>query len=344
MSDEFFMRRSLELAGKGGKATLSNPNVGCIIVCNGVIIGEGYHKKYGGPHAEVEAVMSVKDHTLLKDSVMYVTLEPCCHTDKKTPPCTSLIIEKGIKKVVIGTLDPNPQVAGNGVKILREHNIEVVTGVLEKEALHHIRKFKTNLQQLPYIILKIVQSEDGYTGMRGKQVWLSNEYTNLLTHRWRSEVDAIMTGKHTIFTDDPSLTTRHWHGDDPVRIIWDNKLQIPDTAKIFGDTSSVIVLNTLKSVLKNNIEYLNTSNLSLREILHLLYQKGITSIIVEGGSKTHESFINQNLWDEARVITTPQRLLDKSGEFIKAAQINESVAHHLFIKADKVETFYNSGK
>jgi diaminohydroxyphosphoribosylaminopyrimidine deaminase/5-amino-6-(5-phosphoribosylamino)uracil reductase len=341
MVHEEYMRRCIELAYQGGKLTKSNPNVGCIIVHQDKIIGEGYHKHYGGHHAEVEALLTVQDSESLKEATMYVSLEPCCHTNKKTPPCTSLIIEKGIRKVVISALDPNPEVSGKGVQILKSNGIEVLTGILENEGLKLIQKFKANLQQRPYIILKTVKSEDGYIGSKDKQIWLTNEYTNMLTHRWRSETDAILVGTNTVLTDNPSLTTRNWNGNHPVRVIWDKHLRIPLSAKVFDGSATVFVLNQMKTIEKDHFHYINVNGLNLDTILKLLFKSGITSIIVEGGSITQHEFIKQNLWDEARVITTPHRLEKSSEELIKAPDIQGVLEQEISIKGDRVQIIHN---
>jgi diaminohydroxyphosphoribosylaminopyrimidine deaminase/5-amino-6-(5-phosphoribosylamino)uracil reductase len=314
------MLRCFELAKKAGKNTKSNPNVGCVIVHEGKIIGEGYHKFFGGKHAEIEAIESVKNKELLKKSTLFVSLEPCCHTGK-TPPCTYKIIETGIPHVVISTLDPNPQVAGQGIKLLLHHGLLVETRVLEKEGKELLRKFEVNLQKRPYIILKIVQSIDGYIGSKDQQVWLSNSYSTLLSHKWRSEVDGIMVGTKTVLTDNPSLTTRTWPGDNPVRIIWDRNLILSKNLKIFNPEAKTFILNEHREGDAGHITYLNIKDKSNSEILGILFTRGICSMIIEGGSQTISRFYQDDLWDEARIITVPKKLESFYTNLIKALEI-----------------------
>ena len=252
-----------------------------------------------------------------------------------------MILENKISRVVVSVLDPNPEVAGKGVQMLRDHGVEVTVGVLEEEGGNLICKFRANLQKRPFVILKSVQSADGYIGIKGKQVWLSNPFTTMVSHKWRSESDAILVGTTTVLTDNPALTTRLWYGDNPVRILWDNRLQVPITAKIFNPDASVIVLNGLKEGAEGHILYHNTKSKSLSDLLHDLFLHGITSMIVEGGSYTLQKFIDEGLWDEARIVTTPQILGDMQGIPVKSVKVSGRLDDFFFMNEDKVEVWLN---
>lgn len=303
---EKYMERCFELAALGGKYTKSNPNVGSVIVYDGQIIGEGYHRFFGGPHAEVEAFhnVSTSDIHKIKDATWYVSLEPCSHYGK-TPPCAHKIVELGCRKVVIGSLDPNPIVSGNGVKYLQGHGVEVVAPYCASKATLLISKFKANLHKRPYIILKWAQSKDNFISKNGTQTWLTSPSTGILTHKWRTEVDGILIGKSTAATDNPTLTSRHYIGENPLRIILDTNLSLPSNLNLYSDEFSTITITQLAEQIDNKKELLVVSDVrDLDLILDLLYQKGIYSIIVEGGAQVLKSFIDQNLWNEARVIKT----------------------------------------
>ena len=324
MTDNDFILRCLQIAKLGGKATNANPNVGAIIVKNGKIIGEGYHKKYGSKHAEVEALENVPQ--ALKQEIvgatMYVSLEPCVHHGK-TPPCSERIIIEKISRVVICSEDPNPKVFHKGIDSMRNAGLEVEYGVLGEMGSELLRKFIANLSKKPYIILKIVQSADGYIGCRDYQIWMSNKYSRTLSHKWRDEVDGIMIGTKTALTDNPSLTTRLWPGDNPVRIVWDRKLKVPKDYNIYNGDAASIILNEEKEEIVENITYINTSGSALSEINERLFLSGITSLLVEGGSETIQSYYSENLWDEARIITTTRHLVEeKHCDLIKAVKVN----------------------
>jgi diaminohydroxyphosphoribosylaminopyrimidine deaminase/5-amino-6-(5-phosphoribosylamino)uracil reductase len=268
--EEKYMHRCLQLAAYGRGFTAPNPMVGAVIVHNDKIIGEGFHRKYGGPHAEVNAIASVKEEQLLKESTLYVNLEPCSHYGK-TPPCSELIIRKQIPKVVIGQIDPFPKISGNGVKKLREAGTEVVCGILEEECKTLNKKYLTFTEQhRPYIILKWAQSADGFMDKfreendGQKPVKFSNSFTQMLVHKLRAEEAAIMIGKRTKLLDKPALNVRFWKGNDPERIIAD-------------------------------------SSKTIQNQLNELYEKNIQSLIVEGGSKLLHSFLAEDLWDETQI-------------------------------------------
>lgn len=302
-TDELYMYRALQLAKIGRRNAMPNPSVGAVVVCKDTIIGEGYTSAYGGTHAEVNAIASVKDESLLKNSTLYVTLEPCSHFGK-TPPCANLIIEKNIKKVVVGCIDPFAAVAGKGIQRLKEHGVEVVTFVLEKECRESNQRFFTfHLHQRPYIILKWAQSANGFIAPNKKNidrpVWLSNVYSRQLTHKWRGEEMAILVGKQTVLDDNPSLTTRDWDGSNPIRLLIDKNNEINQQSFAIFDSASTTYRVTQKA--KSAIDIEIDFNQTLQNICDFCYQQNIQSIIIEGGRHTLQSFIDADLWDEARV-------------------------------------------
>ncbi|UBZ07114.1 bifunctional diaminohydroxyphosphoribosylaminopyrimidine deaminase/5-amino-6-(5-phosphoribosylamino)uracil reductase RibD [Salegentibacter mishustinae] len=307
---EKYIKRCIELAKNGLGATYPNPLVGSVIVHRDSIIGEGWHQKAGGPHAEVNAVNSVKDESLLKKSTIYVSLEPCSHFGK-TPPCSDLIIAKGIKNVVIGTVDPFAEVAGRGIKKLMEAGCEVQVGVLEQECQDLNQRFFTfHQKKRPYIILKWAQTADGFIAPKIQQkrepVWITNQYSKQLVHKWRSEEQAILVGTNTAIADNPKLNTRLWKGENPVRVVIDKDLKIPQESALFDGTIKTIVLTENEKKSDNNnlaFEKLDFQQDLPNQICEVLYRHNLQSIIIEGGAKTHQTFIDNNLWDEARVFT-----------------------------------------
>ena len=303
-ADEKFMQRAIELAQLGLGSVSPNPLVGCVIVHDDKIIGEGYHQKYGEAHAEVNAIASVKDHFLLKEATAYVTLEPCAHFGK-TPPCADLLIEKRLRRVVIGTRDPFDQVDGKGIDKLKRADIDVTLGVLEKECRWMNQRFFTFIEKKrPYVILKWAQTEDGFIARKNfDSKWISNQYSRQLVHKWRSEEDAILVGKNTAQYDDPELTVRDWKGRNPIRVVIDNNLELPDSLKLFDGSVKTLVLNSQKEEAEENLRYLKYDE-SLTHLLQRLADQRIQSIIIEGGAKTLQWFINEDLWDEARVFTS----------------------------------------
>jgi diaminohydroxyphosphoribosylaminopyrimidine deaminase / 5-amino-6-(5-phosphoribosylamino)uracil reductase len=309
--EEKYMYRCLELAGKGIGKTRSNPMVGAVIVYNSKIIGEGYHQEFGGPHAEVNAVHSVKDKSLLKDSTLYVNLEPCSHYGK-TPPCSMLIKDTGIENVVIGARDPNPLVAGGGISFLQNNGINISLGLLENECRWLNRRFYTFYEQKrPYIILKWARSLDGYIDNRDKNfiesppLNISNKISKFLAHKWRSEEMGIMAGTNTINWDNPSLDVRLYFGRNPERFTFEGKTGIRKDAKILNDGMSTVIFTKASAISNGNVEYVNLAdyNQSLDQVMTELHKRNILSLIVEGGSKLIENFILQDLWDEARIFT-----------------------------------------
>jgi len=314
MSDELYMKRCLELAEMGNGQVSPNPLVGCVIVSGGQIIGEGYHKKYGQAHAEVNAVNAVIEKygeeaaVLLKNATVYVSLEPCAHFGK-TPPCADLLIRHQVQKVVIGNRDPFPDVDGKGMEKLLHAGIEVVSGVLETECSFVNRRFFTRIKQnRPYIILKWARTANGYFAPKNSvQHWISGPLAKKLVHKWRTEEDAILIGKQTAITDNPQLSAREWPGRNPIRIMIDRKLEVADNSNIYNDQAKTIVINEQKTDVINNIHYIQMEDMQYylpQKIAYQLYLMDIQSIIIEGGANILNQFIAAGLWDEARVFNS----------------------------------------
>lgn len=305
---EQYIRRCLELAKKGLGTTRPNPSVGSVVVFDNKIIGEGFTSTYGGNHAEVNAIASVKDKSLLSKATIYVTLEPCSHFGK-TPPCADLIVASKIPKAVIGCIDTNSQVAGKGVERLKKAGCEVVVGVLEQECLEqHKRFFTVQNKKRPYIILKWAESSDGFIAPLQKEenrpVWISNGYAQQLVHKWRSEEHAIMVGTNTAVADNPKLDVRSWHGTNPIRVLLDKSLRVPNDAAILDGTIETYVFTEVEKLNdKDNLHFIKidfSGNME-KQVAEVLFQRNIQSIIIEGGRQTLQSFIDAKLWDEARV-------------------------------------------
>jgi len=342
--DETYMQRCLDLAVKGLGNVAPNPLVGCVIVHEGKIIGEGFHVQFGGPHAEVNAVNSVLPELkqLLPESTLYVNLEPCSHFGK-TPPCADMIIANKIPGVVIGSNDPNPKVAGDGIRKLKEAGIEVVTGILKQESDFLNRRFITHhTKHRPYIILKWAQSADGFMSPVGdKQMWLTNDASRKLTHQWRSEEQAIMVGKRTVEIDNPALTVRLVKGKNPVRIVIDKDLSLKITNRIFKEEGQLFIYN--EDVDDSEDSKLNLIKIDfeqdvLPQIMKHLYSKEIQSIIVEGGPYTLKQFIDRNLWDEARIFTTEHVLKDGK----KSPELNGKIINEEVVEGDKLVVKVNA--
>lgn len=311
-----YMARCISLARGGAGGVAPNPMVGAVVVHQGEIIGEGYHRKYGEAHAEVNAIASVRDESLLKEATMYVSLEPCSHYGK-TPPCAELIIKKQIPRVVIGCLDPFPEVSGRGVRMLREAGVEVVTGVMEKEAWELNRVFMTfQEKRRPYIYLKWAQSADGFmdrlrTDNSSPAVVLSSPETMRRVHRLRADVAAIMVGTQTALLDNPSLTVRHWAGKSPVRVVLDRTLRIPSHYHLFDGTVKTLVFTTVADAIsRENVEYvtIDFSQPVLPQVMHELYIRKLNSLMVEGGATLLGHFLKEGLWDQMLVETAPVSL------------------------------------
>jgi len=316
---EKYIKRCIEIAKSGLGTTRPNPMVGCVIVLNDTIIAEGFTSKYGGQHAEVNAINSVKDKSLLKKATLYVTLEPCSHFGK-TPPCSDLIIAHKIPNVVIGCIDDNEKVAGKGIEKLINSGCNVTVGILEKECKeHHKRFFTFHNKKRPYIILKWAETLDGYIAPEKKReqkpFWITNKFSRQLTHKWRSEEQAILVGANTVLQDNPSLTVRDWTGENPIRVVIDKNNSLSKDFSVFNNEAQAIVIN----------------NTEAEFVCDVLYKNDINSVIIEGGSKTLQMFIDKNLWDEARVFTgnitftTGVKSPSFSGTLISETNIKEDI-------------------
>ncbi|AUP77843.1 bifunctional diaminohydroxyphosphoribosylaminopyrimidine deaminase/5-amino-6-(5-phosphoribosylamino)uracil reductase RibD [Flavivirga eckloniae] len=310
---ETYIKRCIEIAKNGLGTTRPNPMVGSVIVYKDKIISEGYTSPYGGNHAEVNAINAVTNKALLKEATIYVTLEPCSHYGK-TPPCSDLIIKHKIPNVVIGCIDDNAMVAGKGIKKLQEAGCNVTVGVLETECkAHHKRFFTFHNKKRPYIILKWAETSDGFIAPKSKDeqkpVWISSTTSRQLVHKWRSEEQAILVGTNTVLQDNPSLTVRDWKGNHPIRIVLDKDLKLPVTYSVFNEEAKTITIS------ENTIDYHKPV---AQQICDALYKEDINSIIIEGGQKTIQTFIDENLWDEARI-------------FIGQAKFNEGVNAPKFV-------------
>lgn len=333
------MQRALELARLGMGRVSPNPMVGCVIVHQGRIIGEGYHESYGGPHAEVNAVNSVRDQSVLPASTVYVTLEPCAHFGK-TPPCADLLIRHRVGRVVICNDDPNPLVAGQGIERLKKAGIPVETGLLKEQGIMLNRRFLTAFEkQRPYVILKWAQTADGFVARKNfDSKWISNPYSRQLVHKWRAEEDAILVGKNTARHDNPALTTRHWHGKNPVRIVIDARLELPEEAHLLDGSVETLCFTTHAKQGKHQLTYQVQNPLTPYSILQELQRRRIQSVIVEGGSITLQLFMDANLWDEARVFTA-QKVF---GEGIKAPAVGGELLHKEWVQGDELMIYLNS--
>ena len=328
MEEEKYMRRCIELAKNGLCNVAPNPMVGAVIVCDGCIIGEGYHVRCGEAHAEVNAIRSVKDESLLKRSTIYVSLEPCSHYGK-TPPCADLIIEKQIPRIIIGCRDPFSKVAGRGIQKLQNAGREVIVGVLEEECLHLIRRFITfNTLRRPFITLKWAESADRFIDIEridGNPVLLSSPLTSMLVHKKRAENTAIMVGRRTALLDNPSLTVRNWYGRNPIRIVLDRNLSLPNDLQIFNGEVPTLVFTEKEHPEEKSVRYITIDFVHnpLKQIMEELYQRNIQSLLVEGGSQLLQSFIDNELWDEAYIEKCPKQLY--SG--VKAPEISNNFSY-----------------
>ena len=303
MTDEIYMKRCIELARKALGNTYPNPLVGSIIVHNSLIIGEGFHQKSGENHAEINAINSVEKKDLLKESTIYVSLEPCSHFGK-TPPCANKIIETGFKKVVIGTLDSHEKVNGKGKKLIEEAGIEVVSGVLEKECQELNKRFFTfHRKKRPFIILKWAESGDGFLDQDFKPTQIGNSLTKQFVHQLRSEEHAILVGTNTALTDNPALTTREITGRNPVRILIDFELKVPLNFNLYNNEAPTLIFNAIKDSEEKNIRFIKIEKENFVEnLMTKLYENQIQSVIVEGGSFTLQQFIDAGIWDAAIII------------------------------------------
>ena len=298
---EKYIKRCIEIGKNGLGTTAPNPMVGCVIVHNDNIIGEGYTSPYGGNHAEINALNSVADKLLLKQSTLYVTLEPCSHFGK-TPPCSDAIIRYQIPKVVIGTIDTHSKVAGKGIEKMKNAGCEVLVGILEEECkIHHKRFFTFHNKKRPYIILKWAETKDGFMAPKSKTeqkpVWITNEISRQLVHKWRAEEQSILVGTNTVMEDNPSLTVRDWTGKHPIRVVLDKNLKLDKNLNVFNNDAETIIISD---------ENINFEQPLAKQVCDALFENDINSVIVEGGRQTLQTFIDENLWDEARVFVGNQ--------------------------------------
>lgn len=353
-SHQYFMHRCLQLAALGGAYVAPNPMVGAVLVYNNKIIGEGWHQNYGMPHAEVNCINSVKeeDREFIPLSAMYVSLEPCAHHGK-TPPCADLIIEQKIKKVFIGCRDPFIEVNGKGIMKLLRAKVQVKAGILEKESKELNKRFLTfRTKHRPYIILKWAQTADKKIAAKnGEPISISNQFTNRLVHKWRSEEATILLGKNTAINDNPLLTNRHWSGKSPVRMVLDMNLQMPKTLSLFTDDEPLIIFNEKEHNLEihRNKHWLRLkpayyqilpNDPAAAQMASACFYLNLQSIMVEGGAKLLQHFINENLWDEARIITNTNMLI---GEGLNAPTLkNEKEFSRQTIDTDEIVVYKNN--
>jgi diaminohydroxyphosphoribosylaminopyrimidine deaminase / 5-amino-6-(5-phosphoribosylamino)uracil reductase len=326
-SDADYMQQCIDLAVKGLGDTLINPLVGAILVYTNndseqTVIGKGYHTKFGGPHAEVDCINNVKfEHrNLIKESALYVNLEPCNHVGK-TPPCSKFIVAHGIKKVIVGCKDFSEKVNGSGIKYLQESGVEVTENVLQKECIELNKRFFTNqLLMRPYIILKWAQTADGFISNKDKSpLQISNASVNIINHTWRAQEMAIIVGYNTVLSDNPKLTVREAKGQSPLRIVWDADASLPNTKNIFSKESGLLVFNTIKNESHGNIRYVQAE--SLLSMLGYLKEIGVQSVIVEGGTKTINQFLFDDMFDEIRIIKGQNTI----GEGYKAPNLPKNI-------------------
>jgi diaminohydroxyphosphoribosylaminopyrimidine deaminase/5-amino-6-(5-phosphoribosylamino)uracil reductase len=312
--DISYMRRALDLAVLGRGKVSPNPLVGCVIVHKDSIIGEGYHKCYGEAHAEVNAINSVADKSLLPESTLYVNLEPCSHYGK-TPPCADLIVKHKFKRVVVSNIDVNPLVAGKGLQKLKNAGIEISVGLLEEEGRNMNKRFFTFVtKQKPYVILKWAETADGFiapfsenTNKLISPTWISNEFSKTLVHKWRTEEEAIMIGTQTALLDNPQLNVRNWTGRNPLRVVIDKQLRLPKNLHIFDQQQPTICYNVVKNEVIDNLEFAKIKpDGFLYNLLQDLYFRKVQSVIIEGGAKLLNSFLETDMWDEIRLFRSPK--------------------------------------
>jgi diaminohydroxyphosphoribosylaminopyrimidine deaminase/5-amino-6-(5-phosphoribosylamino)uracil reductase len=348
MVKQEYMRRCLELAEIGMGTVSPNPMVGCVIVAKGKIIGEGYHKKIGQAHAEVNAINNVFERfgeaapDLLKLATVYVSLEPCAHFGK-TPPCADLLIKHQVKRVIICNADPFPEVNGRGMEKLKAAGIEVDQGMLAEEGKILNKRFFTRIEkQRPYIILKWAQTANGYfTPLINQKRWISNPLSKKLVHKWRSEEDAILVGKKTVMTDNPELNTREWPGNNPIRIVIDKHLDISVSSHVYNDQAKTIFLNEVKTDVSRNIHFVQMEDMTFylpQKIAFQLYLMDIQSVIIEGGANVLNQFITAGLWDEARVIKSSTNWQDG----VNAPQISGHLEEVIPLNSDNLFIYRNT--
>ena len=341
------MKRCLELAQLGAGNVSPNPMVGCVIVHNNQIIGEGFHEKYGQAHAEVNAINAVKNKELLNESSLYVSLEPCAHYGL-TPPCADLIVANKIPHVVIGTVDSFAKVAGKGIERMIKAGIDVQVGIIEKECRELNKRFFTfHEKKRPYIILKWAETKDGFIDFDrtkkefGEPTWITGEKALVRVHQMRAVEDAILVGTNTALKDNPSLTVRNCAGRNPVRLVLDNHLRLPNHLHLFDNSVKTIVFNSVKNEETGNVEFvkIDFGKKMIPQIKKILFQKNIQSLIVEGGKQLLESFIDSNNWDEAHRFVGNK--LFSNG--IKAPEISGKIIHSEKLDSDQLFIYQNNG-
>ncbi|MEZ4925883.1 MAG: bifunctional diaminohydroxyphosphoribosylaminopyrimidine deaminase/5-amino-6-(5-phosphoribosylamino)uracil reductase RibD [Saprospiraceae bacterium] len=340
--DRIYMQRCFELARLGAGSVSPNPMVGAVLVYQNRIIGEGWHKAYGEAHAEVNCFNSVNtaDQQFIPEATLYCSLEPCSHVGK-TPPCADLILKMRPKRVVIANIDPNPQVAGKGLAKIGQAGIEVIQGVLDDEGKWLNRTFFTSIEKKrPYVILKWAKSKDGYLGKAGHRTPISNPLTNRMTHRWRSEVDAILVGANTAQIDDPELSVRHFSGKNPLRVLLDGKASVSANRKLLADNEPTLILGAPRSSL-NEVKRLKHlgPKISIQAILDTLMKEKRHALLVEGGAQVHAQFLSSRLWDEIRIIENPKLL----GSGVLAPQLPENIklVEEFTISSDLISVYKN---
>ena len=337
---ELYMQRALDLAKLGYGQVSPNPLVGCVIVKNKKIIAEGYHKKYGGHHAEIEAINNIADKKLLQSAELYVNLEPCSHYGK-TPPCAKSIVKYGFSKVYIANTDPNPLVAGKGIRILKEANIVVIENILSEKGYRLNRYYFHFIQnKSPYIILKWAITKDNFLARSDyNSKWISNWLSRKLVHKWRSEIDAILIGTNTALYDNPELSTHSWIGKNPIRIVIDKTLRLKTDLQLFDQTILTFCYNLKKNKKSKNLDYIQLEKENfLENLLANLYEKNIQTILVEGGSKLLNSFLQLNLWQELRIFQSQQTF----GEGIKAPNSKGILVKQQAFLNDELKIFQNN--
>jgi diaminohydroxyphosphoribosylaminopyrimidine deaminase / 5-amino-6-(5-phosphoribosylamino)uracil reductase len=340
--DEHFMLRAMELASLGLGTVSPNPLVGCVVVCNDRIIGEGWHQKFGGPHAEVNALNSVADSSMLNSSTVYVNLEPCSHFGK-TPPCADLLIEKKVRRVVVANRDPNQLVAGKGISQLRDAGIEIKEDVLQPEGRWLNRRFFACMEQgIPYIILKWAESADGFMAASGPtSVWISNVRSRQRVHQWRSQEDAVLVGSRTAEIDNPRLSVRDWSGRNPMRVVLDPSLRLPGSLHLFDGSQPTLLYNRVRDQRSGNLVSVKVSGSDMiAEVLQDLRNRNVGSVIIEGGPHTLNRFISGGWWHEARIIQSNTKL----GAGVQAPKLEGKVMMTDDISGDRLTVRVNPNR
>ncbi len=339
-----YMKRCFELAEKGAYQTAPNPRVGCVIVHKNAIIGEGYHEFYGGPHAEVNAIQSVRNQALLQESTLYVNLEPCAHYGK-TPPCSDLILSHQIPHVVIANQDPFKHVNGRGIDRLRKAGVQVELRCLEEEGRKLNKRFFTfHEKKRPYLILKWAQTSNALLSRHGDDPeiadnWITSPASKQLVHLWRAEESAILVGKNTVLVDNPQLNCREVDGTSPLRVVIDQKLEISSKANIFNRDANTLIFNAMRTAQSENLEWvkIDFSNNILPQILTELHRRDKMSLIIEGGAETLSQFISQNLWNEARIFTGKKSFADG----ISAPKLESKITFTKHLSGDRIDFYIN---